>query len=82
MGGHAAGPGNLVVLQVGLDSRFYSFFIASRRCMFRPEDFGVKRCFLGRRKDVSPWLITILGEHVDFLQYVIPKSNPSSLSLA
>jgi hypothetical protein len=35
------------------------------------QNFGAKRCFLGRRGGVSPWLITVFGEHVDLLQSVL-----------
>jgi hypothetical protein len=39
--------------------------------------FSKNRCFLVRRRDISPWLITIFGENVDLpqsdFQYQISK---------
>jgi hypothetical protein len=50
---------------------FIVFFIASGRSMFHWEDFGMNRCFLGRRVGVSPWLIAIFAEHMDLPQSVL-----------
>jgi hypothetical protein len=35
--------------------------------MFWHKDFGINRCFLGRKGGISPWLIAIFGEHVNLL---------------
>jgi hypothetical protein len=44
---------------------FTVFLLYCGKNMFWHEDFGANRCFLGRRGDIFPWLITVFGEHVD-----------------